>query len=73
MFVPGVMIPLIIVLGRLALSSFYAGVQSGIARFSKIFVPLLVVVFAIMVARSLFLPGAAVRPRRIVHPRTGPH
>ena len=57
-FVPGVMIPLIIV-WVICLVILYAGVQSGIARFSKIFVPLLVVVFAIMVVRSLFLPGAA--------------
>ncbi|MGO1397930.1 MAG: sodium-dependent transporter [Brevibacterium yomogidense] len=57
-FVPGVMIPLIIV-WVVCLVILYAGVQSGIARFSKIFVPLLVVVFAIMVVRSLFLPGAA--------------
>lgn len=57
-FVPGVMIPLIIV-WVICLVILYAGVQSGIARFSKIFVPLLVVVFAIMVVRALFLPGAA--------------
>lgn len=56
-FVPGVMIPLIIV-WVVCLVILYAGVQSGIARFSKVFVPLLVIIFAIMVIRALFLPGA---------------
>jgi len=57
-FVPAVMIPLIVV-WLVCLVILFAGVQSGIARFSRIFVPLLAVIFAIMVVRALFLPGAA--------------
>lgn len=56
-FVPGVLIPLVIV-WVLALAILLLGVQNGIARLSKIFVPLLVAIFVILVARSLFLPGA---------------
>ncbi|MBE2899000.1 sodium-dependent transporter [Pasteurellaceae bacterium TAE3-ERU1] len=35
------------------------GVQKGIAKSSSIFMPLLLVMFLILVVRSLFLPGAA--------------
>ncbi len=57
-FVPGVLIPLILVwvatVGVLAL-----GVQRGIARTSLIFMPLLVVMFIALVVIGLTLPGAA--------------
>ena len=56
-FVPGVMIPLIAV-WVLCLVILFAGVQAGIARFSNVFVPLLIIIFAILVVRALFLPGA---------------
>lgn len=53
----GVMIPLalmwVAVVGIIAL-----GVQKGVERANKIFIPLLVVVFAALVVRSLLLPGA---------------
>lgn len=56
-YVAGVAIPLIIVwavtLGVLAF-----GVRRGIETASKIFIPLLAVLFAILVVRALFLPGA---------------
>src|SRR5699024_10971302 len=47
-FVPGVMIPLIIV-WIFCLVVLFAGVQAGIARFSNVFVPLLIIIFAILV------------------------
>lgn len=57
-FVPGVLIPLILVwvavVGVLAL-----GVQKGIAGTSVIFMPILMVMFIALVAIGLFLPGAA--------------
>ena len=56
-FVPGVLIPLIAV-WIVCLAILFAGVQAGIARFSKVFVPLLIVLFAALVVRALFLPGA---------------
>ncbi|MCT1689807.1 sodium-dependent transporter [Brevibacterium sp. p3-SID960] len=56
-FVPGVLIPLIIV-WVVVLGILFLGVQGGIARFSKIFIPVLVVLFLALVIRSLFLPGA---------------
>ncbi|MBF6455249.1 sodium-dependent transporter [Nocardia cyriacigeorgica] len=56
-YVAGVAVPLIAVwvvtLGVLAF-----GVRRGIETASKIFIPLLVVLFAILVVRALFLPGA---------------
>lgn len=56
-FVPGVLIPLAIVwCGVLVVLGL--GVQKGIARANMIFIPLLVVVFLIIVVRSLFLDGA---------------
>lgn len=56
-FVPGVLIPVIIV-WIVTLGILLAGVQNGIARFSKIFIPLLVILFLALVVRALFLPGA---------------
>ncbi|WP_350269634.1 sodium-dependent transporter [Brevibacterium sp. CBA3109] len=56
-FVPGVLIPVILV-WIVTVGILILGVQNGIARFSKLFIPLLVVVFLILVIRSLFLPGA---------------
>ncbi|MBB6171710.1 NSS family neurotransmitter:Na+ symporter [Nocardiopsis mwathae] len=57
-YVTGVAVPLIavwvITLGVLAL-----GVQKGIEWANKIFIPMLVVLFGILVVRALFLPGAA--------------
>lgn len=56
-FVAAVTWPLIavwlVVIGILAL-----GVQKGIAKSSAIFIPLLLLMFLILVVRSLFLPGA---------------
>jgi NSS family neurotransmitter:Na+ symporter len=57
-FVPGVLIPLIIV-WIIVLGVLLMGVQNGIAGFSKIFIPLLIVLFLALVIRALFLPGAA--------------
>ncbi|GAB3282463.1 sodium-dependent transporter [Parasphingorhabdus pacifica] len=58
-YVDNVVWPLIavwvITLGVLAF-----GVRKGIERANKVFIPLLVVLFLIMVVRALFLPGAAV-------------
>ncbi|AZT94669.1 sodium-dependent transporter [Brevibacterium aurantiacum] len=56
-FVPGILIPIILV-WIATLGILLAGVQNGIARFSKIFIPLLVVLFLALVVRALFLPGA---------------
>ena len=56
-FVPGVLIPLILVwvavIGVLTM-----GVQKGIARTSLIFMPILVVMFLVLVGIALTLPGA---------------
>jgi neurotransmitter:Na+ symporter, NSS family len=56
--VPGVAIPLVIVwivvLGVLCL-----GVKKGIERANKIFIPLLVLAFLVLVIRAVTLPGAA--------------
>lgn len=57
-FVPGVVIPLVIV-WIVTLGIMIAGVGKGIARANSIFLPLLVVMFVILVVQSLFLPGAA--------------
>lgn len=56
-FVPGVLIPLIVV-WIVCLGVLLLGVQNGIARFSQIFIPVLVVIFVALVVRALFLPGA---------------
>ena len=57
--VAGVTIPLavlwIAVLGIMA-----AGVQRGIGATAVVFIPILLVTFGVLVARALFLPGAAV-------------
>ena len=57
-FVPGLLIPILAVwlvtLGILA-----RGVNKGLAAANMVFMPLLVAMFAILVVRSLFLPGAA--------------
>lgn len=56
-FVPGVMIPLILVwIAAVAILAF--GVQKGIARSSMLFIPLLFLMFVVLVIQSLFLPGA---------------
>ncbi|MCD1285370.1 MAG: sodium-dependent transporter [Brevibacterium sp.] len=57
-FVPGILIPIIIV-WVITLGILLLGVQNGIAGFSKIFIPLLVILFVALVIRALFLPGAA--------------
>ncbi len=58
-YVGGVLWPLIAVwvvtLGVLAL-----GIRKGIERANKVFIPLLVVLFLILVVQALFLPGAGV-------------
>ncbi|MYM20484.1 sodium-dependent transporter [Brevibacterium sp. 5221] len=56
-FVPGVLIPLIVV-WVICLGVLLLGIQNGITRFSQIFIPVLIVLFAAMVVRALFLPGA---------------
>ena len=56
-YVPAVLISMLVV--WLAVIIVMAlGVQKGIAASSIIFIPLLVVMFVILVVRSLFLPGA---------------
>src|SRR5690625_5614016 len=57
-FVPGVLIPLVVV-WLAVLLVLGLGVQNGIARANIVFIPLLVVIFLIIVIRSLFLDGAA--------------
>lgn len=56
-FVPGVLVPLAIVWVAV-LIVLGLGVQNGIARANMVFIPLLVVIFVIIVVRSLFLDGA---------------
>lgn len=58
-YVAGVAWPLIAV-WAVTLVVLAFGVQRGIERANKIFIPLLVVLFGILVVRSLFLPGAGV-------------
>ena len=57
-FVPEVLIPVILV-WVVVLAILLMGVQNGIANFSKVFIPLLIILFLALVIRSLFLPGAA--------------
>ncbi|MFD3743049.1 sodium-dependent transporter [Nocardia sp. NPDC058633] len=57
-FVPGVLWPLIAV-WAVTLIVLAFGVRRGIEAANKIFIPLLVVLFLILVVRALFLPGAA--------------
>ncbi|TRM13052.1 sodium-dependent transporter [Lentibacillus cibarius] len=56
-FVPGVLIPLIIV-WLIVLGVLYKGVKKGIEMANRIFIPTLVVVFLIIVIRAITLPGA---------------
>ncbi|MFD1361473.1 sodium-dependent transporter [Lentibacillus salinarum] len=56
-FVPGVLIPLIIV-WLIVLGVLYRGVKKGIEMANRIFIPALVVVFLIIVIRAVTLPGA---------------
>lgn len=57
-FVPAVLIPLVLVwLASIVLLA--RGVQKGIAQLSIVFIPLLFVMFAFLVVRSLMLPGAS--------------
>lgn len=69
-YVTGVMWPLIgiwvITLGILAL-----GVRKGIERANKIFVPMLLVLFSIIVVRALFLEGAGVGLEALFKPDWG--
>jgi NSS family neurotransmitter:Na+ symporter len=57
-FVPGVLIPLVIV-WVVTIAVLAAGVAKGVQRANVIFLPLLVVAFAVLVVRALFLDGAA--------------
>ncbi|WP_353826994.1 sodium-dependent transporter [Agromyces sp. SYSU T0242] len=57
-FVPGVLIPLVLIWGA-AVVVLAFGVARGVQRINVIFLPLLVVAFAALVVRSLFLDGAA--------------
>ncbi|WP_349426111.1 sodium-dependent transporter [Microbacterium sp. LWS13-1.2] len=57
-FVPGVLIPLAIV-WIVIIAVLAAGVAKGVQRANVIFLPLLVVAFAVLVVRALFLDGAA--------------
>lgn len=56
-FVPAVMVPLVLV-WLFSIVLLARGVQKGIAQLSIVFIPLLVVMFAFLVVRSLMLPGA---------------
>lgn len=56
-FVPGVLIPLIIV-WIVVLGILYRGVKKGIEMANRIFIPLLAIVFLIIVIRAVTLPGA---------------
>lgn len=56
-FVPGVLIPLIIV-WIVVLGVLFAGVKKGIEMANRIFIPALVIVFLIIVIRAVTLPGA---------------
>ena len=57
-FVPGVLIPLILV-WVIALGVLFAGVKKGIEVASKVFIPVLIIMFTIIVIRALTLEGAA--------------
>ncbi|TIC81312.1 sodium-dependent transporter [Nocardioides sp. GY 10113] len=57
-FVPGVLWPLLLV-WIAVLVIMVAGVQRGIGAVAVVFIPVLVVAFAALVVRALFLPGAA--------------
>ena len=57
-FVPSVLVPLVIV-WVVTIAVLAAGVAKGVQRANVIFLPLLVVAFAVLVVRALFLDGAA--------------
>src|SRR5699024_616623 len=65
-FVPGVLIPLIIV--WIIVLGVPVGGQNGIAGCSRLFLPLLLVLFLALVIRALFLPGAAAGLNALVTP-----
>ncbi|WP_042142961.1 sodium-dependent transporter [Paucisalibacillus sp. EB02] len=56
-FVPGVLIPLILV-WVIVLGILFKGVKKGIEIANRIFIPALVVIFLIIVIRAITLPGA---------------
>lgn len=56
-YVPTILVPLIVV-WVLCLGISFAGVRKGVGLANLIFLPLLVVMFVILCAQSLFLPGA---------------
>ncbi|WP_404453942.1 sodium-dependent transporter [Virgibacillus necropolis] len=56
-FVPGVLIPLIIV-WIVVLGILFKGVKKGIEVANRIFIPALVIIFIIIVIRAVTLPGA---------------
>lgn len=56
-FVPGVLIPLILV-WIIVLGVLFKGVKKGIEVANRIFIPLLAVIFLIIVIRAVTLPGA---------------
>ncbi|WP_010095038.1 sodium-dependent transporter [Ornithinibacillus scapharcae] len=56
-FVPGVLIPLILV-WVLTLGILFKGVKKGIEIANRIFIPALVIIFLIIVIRAITLPGA---------------
>ncbi|MBP1950118.1 sodium-dependent transporter [Virgibacillus litoralis] len=56
-FVPGVLIPLIIV-WAVVLGILFKGVKKGIEIANRIFIPALVIIFLIIVIRAITLPGA---------------
>ncbi|WP_077327834.1 sodium-dependent transporter [Virgibacillus siamensis] len=56
-FVPGVLIPLIIV-WIVVLGILFKGVKKGIEIANRIFIPALVIIFLIIVIRAVTLPGA---------------
>lgn len=57
-FVPSVLIPLAVI-WVVVIAVLAAGVARGVQRVNVIFLPLLVVAFAVLVVRALFLDGAA--------------
>ncbi|MCV9886841.1 sodium-dependent transporter [Metabacillus halosaccharovorans] len=56
--VPGVLIPMLLV-WIVALGVLFAGVKKGIEAINKVFIPVLVVMFGIIVVRAITLDGAA--------------
>lgn len=58
-FVPSVLIPLLIV-WAVVLGILFKGVRKGIEMANRIFIPLLVVIFIVIVIRAVTLPGALV-------------